>query len=164
MRKWKSRLQCALLVAAGYLLIFLTGKLLSDNPGLSLWEWLLDNYSVHYSYLYGWLISHGRFLYASLISMLPALFGKRRFSLTSLAGFAVGLLLGELLGQSILPSLHYGWAIWGFIFLISCVMGIVLERFSKYEVNLRSRKFRVWLVVFLGLIAAALVFVRMNMP
>lgn len=164
MRKWKANVRNAVLVAAGYLTIFLVGKLLSGNPGLPLRDWLLDHSPYNHSYLFGWLISHERYLYASLISILPALFGKIRFSLTTLTGFAIGLPLGEFLGQSVVQSLHYGWAIWGLVFLVSCIMGIILERLPKYEVNLRSRKFRIWLVAYLFSILAALVFVLLNMP
>lgn len=152
-----------LLVAAGYLLIFLSGKLLSGNPGLSLWQWLLDRTSVHYSYLYGWLIHHGWFLYASLISISAAILGKNRFAYLSLFGFAFGLALGEFLGQSAIPYIHYGWAIWGLLFLISCIMGAVLERFPKYEISLRSNRFRSWLAVYLILFAGILIFVRAHM-
>lgn len=161
---WKHNVIPALWIALGYLLIFLAGKLLSDNPGLPLWQWLLDSSSVHYSYLYGWLISHQRMLYASLVAILPALFGKTRFAFTALFGFALGLPLGEFLGRSGIAHIHYGWAIWAFIYLISCIMGIVLQRFPKYEVTPRSHRFRIWLVVYLLLAAATVIYVRMNMP
>lgn len=160
MYKWKHRFKTLLPIAAGYLLIFLVGKLCSHNPGLSLWQWLLDTDSRNYPYLFGWLIHHKRFLYVSLISMCAALLGKERLAWISLLGFALGLLLGEFLGASPAGGLHYGWAIWGMVFFLSCVMGAVLQRFPKYSLTLHAPGFRLWLAVYLVLFACIMLFVR----
>lgn len=69
------------------------------------------------------------------VSVIPALFGKKYFSFTTLAGFALGLLIGELGGQNPAGAAygygHYGWAIWGGIFTFSIVMGIIFEKSPK---------------------------------
>lgn len=166
MKNWMANLRAALLVAGGYLAVFLAGKLLSHNPGLPLREWLMDHSPYNHSYLFGWLIGQKIFLYSSLVSILPALFGNYRFSAVTLAGFVLGL-LGEPLGDN--PSGaaygigHYGWAIWGGIFLMSCIMGIILQRFRWEDISLKSWKFDVWLAVYLLAILGVVIYVRMNM-
>ena len=83
------------------------------------------------SYLYGWLLSRRMFWYAAAISVLPALFGAYRFSAVTLAAFVAGLPLGIILGPNpagaAIGHTHYGWAIWGVIFLLSIPAGIILE-------------------------------------
>lgn len=128
----KSNILTAMTVAAGYLAIFLTAKLLfTDLSDKTIFGWLMSTDPKEHSYLFGWLISHNRYLICSLISILPALFGNRRFSMVTLSGFAIGLPLGELLGENPDPAPfamdHYGWAIWGGIFLLSIGIGIWLQ-------------------------------------
>lgn len=167
MKTWRANLRAALLVAGGYLAVFLAGKLLSPNPGLPLWEWLMDHSPYNHSYLFGWLIGQKIFLYSSLVSILPALFGNYRFSAVTLTGFVLGLLLGESLGNNPGSAAygmgHYGWAIWGGIFLVSCVMGILLQRFRREDISLKSRKLGVWLAGYLLAVLGIVVCVRMNM-
>lgn len=132
----RKNLLTALAVAGGYLAIFLTAKLLfADLSEKAIFSWLLSTDPKEHSYLFGWLIGNDLYLICSLISILPALFGKRRFSLAALAGFAMGLPLGELLGENPNPVPyamdHYGWAIWGCIFLLSIGIGVWLERRCK---------------------------------
>lgn len=166
MKNRKVNPRSALLVAGGYLAVFLLWKLLSQNPGLPLWEWLMDDSPYNHSYLFGWLLGEA-FLYSSLISILPAFFGKSRFSVVTLAGFVLGLLLGEPLGNNPGGAAygmgHYGWAIWGGIFLMSCVMGILLQRFRREDISLKSRKLGVWLAGYLLAVLGVVICVRMNM-
>ena len=66
-----------------------------------------------------------------------ALFGKYTFSCTTLIGFIVGLAAGMLFGPypegASIGHSHYGWAIWGAIFLVSIMMGIIVERYKKSD-------------------------------
>ena len=164
----KAILLTTLAVAGGYLAIFLTAKLFfTDLSQKAVFSWLLSTDPKEHSYLFGWLISHNRYLISSLVSILPALLGKRRFSLVSFSGFSIGLPLGELLGENksgtpFAPN-HYGWAIWGGIFLISWIMGIILEKFSHEDIHIHVPKFRIWLISYGIAILAILVLVRMNM-
>ena len=124
--------RAALWTAGGYLLIFLAARVINGGLGrLGFWEWLLDTSPARSSYLFGWLLTSNLYLVASLISILPALFGAYRFSAATLAGFLIGLLAGELFGPNPAGAAygmgHYGWAIWGVIFLISVVIGVILE-------------------------------------
>ncbi len=153
----KKDLLSALAVAGGYALIYLAGRILqaAETP-------------VDVSYLYGWLLHQGLFWAALAVSTVPALFGKRYFALTSLFGFAAALLLGELCGHNPAGAAfgqgHFGWAVWGGIFLLSVVMGIVLERIAKGKLDLRSKKFRLWAAALaLGMLAVVLL-VRAGMP
>lgn len=122
-----------LAVCGAYLLLYLMGRLIwCGGPGVSAagWLWALRPDGAH-SYLFGWLLSSRLFWWAAAVSSLPALFGKVRFSLVTLAGFVLGFLLGlafgpnpagEAIGQG-----HYGWAIWGAVFLLSWPAGALAQ-------------------------------------
>ena len=53
----------------------------------------------------------------------------------TLVGFAAGLLAGMLFGPNpegaAYGNSHYGWAIWGAVYLLSVVVGILFELFMK---------------------------------
>jgi len=158
----------ALMVLGGYLVIFLVGKLFSlPLKGTTVKGWLFDTDPRTHSYLFGWLLGNCLFLYASLISAVPALWGKGRYALTTLAGFALALPLGEFLGRhpegAFYGTTHYGWAIWLLIFLLSVVMGIVLEHFRKEDISFRSKRFLLWCGIYLIGIIGSIVFVRLSM-
>ena len=82
-------------------------------------------------YTFGWSARHFIGL-AAAISLIPACFGRIRFSYLTLAGYVIGNLAGELLGgfRSDIPPqyLHYGWLILIVTFLLSCIVGIFAER------------------------------------
>lgn len=164
----RKNLSITLAILAGYLVIFLGGKLFSPPlADTSITGWLFGTDPRSHSYLFGWLIYNYMFLFASLISAIPALFGKHRFSLTTLAGFALSLPLGEFLGRhpagAPYGQSHYGWAIWLLLFLFSILMGIWLERFDKEAISFRSRRFILWCCLSLVGIVGILIFVRINM-
>lgn len=156
------------LIAAGFLIVFFLGKLLwADLPQTTFIGWLLGTDPKAHDYLFGWILSKNLFLFCSVVSILPALFGKHRFSLVTLAGFSLGLLLGEYLGRNPAGSSygygHYGWAIWACIFLVSIGLGIWLQRFSAEDIRATSRKFRVFCAVALVGILLIILFVHANM-
>ena len=136
-RKLAKSLLIMLLIAAGYVCIYLSGRVIwCDLSQSDLEQWLFTAKPTGKdSYLYGWLLSSNMFWYAVAISVIPALFGKHKFSLITLIGFVIGLGAGivfgpypEGTGQGID---HYGWAIWGVAYLISMVTGILVERYRK---------------------------------
>lgn len=133
-QRWKGNLRTALLTALGYLGVYLVGRVLwCDLSESSLLGWLFAARPVgEHSYLYGWLLSSKLFWYAMGISVLPACFGRRRFSAVTLAGFVLGLLAGMLFGPNpagaALGHGDYGWLIWGVIYLLSIPVGIVAQR------------------------------------
>lgn len=123
-------------IAGGYLVVFLLGKLLNQNPGLPIEEWLLDNSPLNHSYLFGWLIMHERYWKYSVVSIFSAMFGLSRFGWSTFAGFSTGLVLGELCGMLWTNSLQagffpYPWRIWFICLCISIVLGILLELRKK---------------------------------
>ena len=133
----KKNISMALIVAAAYLAIYLIGRViwcdLSDSNFIG---WLVSvRPNGEHSYLYGWLLSSKLFWIALVISTLPAIWGKFKFSFTTLAGFIVGLLAGMIFGSypegAAIGQTHFGWAIWGVIYLLSIIAGILVERFVK---------------------------------
>lgn len=119
-----------LLILCAYLLLFLLGRILcGEGENSSFLGWLLGWRSKYY--LFGWLLSSRMYWIAMVISVVPAFFGKYRFSLVTLIAFFLGIFLGEWLGVYP-PGIpyghgHYGWAIWGGMFLAAIVAGILLE-------------------------------------
>ena len=167
----RKHLKMALLILAGYAVIYLGGRLFLlrsvINGEYSLTAWLFGNAAARDAgYLYGWLCQQKLFLCSLLISSVPALFGKYRFGFTTLFGFAAGLLLGGPLGSypegAAYGHDHYGWAIWGGVLLLSAVMGMILEGMSRKGVLQRSNEMAIWRCLFLFGIAAVILFVRGN--
>lgn len=136
------------LVLAGYLIFYLLGRVLwCPMEGSSLLGWLVWNRpGGDGSYLYGWLLSSGLFWWAMALSVLTALLGRYRLSLVTCAYFLLGFLTGFLLGPhpagAALGHGHYGWACWGFTYLLSLPMGLLAERARRKGVPLRSRSGR----------------------
>lgn len=155
-------------ILAGYAAIFLIGKLLCTREDLyTVLGWLANTKMKPEAYLFGWLLSSGMFHTAVILSALCALAGFRRVAWTTLGAFAIGLPLGEFLGE--IPSLvpdgyHYGWAIWGLLFVGSIFLGIWLQRFPAEELNLKSKKLRLWCIVAGVYAVAAVIFVLLNIP
>lgn len=149
-----------------YILIYLAGKFSSwDKENIPLFPWIITLVSTQHSYLFGWLLKSDLFHYSMIFSSLAALLGLRRLSLTTLAGFIVGMLLGESLGghpQLVVPWYHYGWAIWGGIYLGSWAFGLWLQKMG--DIALRDKKFLLWILSFLGMVGAVTVFVILAIP
>lgn len=133
----KSNLLVVWIVVAVYLGIYLLGRIIwCDWSESSFIGWLFTARPFgEHSYLYGWLLSSNLFWYAMAISAIPAFFGKKKFSCVTLLAFILGLLLGMIFGPdpegAAMGQSHYGWAIWGTIYLMSMMVGILWERFTK---------------------------------
>ena len=143
--KMKKSILFALAVVGGYIMIYLVGRIFGmAGTQTSVMGWLFENDPKQLSYLYGWLLRQNMFWVAMAISTVPALFGKKLFSFTTLFGFAIALLLGELCGYHPAGAAyghgHYGWLIWGGIFAFSAAMGVILEKMSKGKPDLKSSK------------------------
>ena len=165
----RRNLLAILAVAGAYLVIYLLGRIFGTAPGsYSLAGWLFGNDPQQLSYLYGWLLRQKLFWAALLISALPALWGKYRFSATASIGFALGLALGELAGPNPAGAPwghgHDGWAIWGGCFLLSLAMGGVLERLSRQGLAVKSRAFLLWCALFVLGMAAVVLLVKLGTP
>ena len=133
----KERLFRALVIAAAYLAIYLMGRILwCDLSQSTFIGWLFSiRPAGEHSYLYGWLLSSNLFWYAMAVSVLAAFWGKRTFACTTLVGFVLGLVLGMVFGPypegAFTGNTHYGWLIWGIVFLLSFFAGILLEHLAK---------------------------------
>lgn len=144
----KKNLRTAGITAAVWLLIFVAGALSGD--------WQSNEYSllgvVFQSYPFGWLVRNGLFGLSMTVCVVPALFGRWRFSAAGTGGFALALLLGTLLGENPAGAPyghgHYGWAIWGGVFLFSLAMGAAAERLGHAGLGLKSKKLWLWTAVF----------------
>ena len=133
MQTRKRNILSALATAGAYLLVYLIGRMIwCDLSQMSMMGWLfLARPKGEHSYLYGWLLSSEMFWYAMLLSVLPALWGKYRFSIATTAGFVLGLILGILFGPypegAFYGHNHYGWAIWGITYLIAVIAGCLWQ-------------------------------------
>jgi len=139
-QKLKRNIKIALYIAVGYMVIYLLGRIIwCDLSQSNLIGWLFSvRPSGEQSYLYGWLLSSKLFWYAMTISVIPAFLGKHKFSCTNLIGFVIGLIAGMIFGPypegAAIGHDHYGWAIWGVIYIMSIVIGVIIER-RKKKVN-----------------------------
>ena len=168
-KKAKRNILSACGISAGYLVVYFLGRILCGNlEQSSALGWVFGTDGSRLSYLYGWLLHQKLFWIAMLISAVPALWGRYRFSYATLSGFVLGLLLGECLGVYPAGAAyghgHYGWAIWGGIFLLSIVMGIVLEKISGKVPLFTSKRFWTWCVAFVFGAAAVLLLVLGSIP
>lgn len=81
--------------------------------------------------------------FAAFISVIPSLFGHYRFSMITLAGYVLGVIAGELFGgfRSDIPPeyRHYGWLIWGFVYLSAAITGILVEILRGHHRKKRTR-------------------------
>ena len=156
-RTFKQNLLTCLGVLGGYLSVFLAGRIIgSDFENISFISWLFYASPRRTTYLFGWLLSSNMFLYASMISALPALFGKRWYSLISMLGFMVALPLGEFCGRNpYWASQHWGWAIWLMIFLDFSILGGLLQHLWKEKPNFRLKAF--WLFTAAALIGVVVI-------
>lgn len=132
----KKNLKMALAVMAAYLLTYLIGRAVcGDFTHSSFLGWLTGTDSKYY--LFGWLTHQGLFWAAAAVSVFPALFEKHRFSIVTFAAFVLGIFVGELLGPNPAGAAtghtHYGWLIWGGIFLTSIVIGAAWELLAKRQ-------------------------------
>lgn len=141
--RWKRRILAALLISAGYLVIFLLGRLFcGDLKQSSFLGWLFGTDSR--DYLFGWLLSSKMFWFVMGLSMLFSLFGTYRLSAATFFGFTLGIPLGELLGPypAGIPygHGHFGWAIWAGSVLLSLLVGAFWEILQKRKIR-NSRLF-----------------------
>lgn len=94
-----------------------------------------DIYKPYYMYTVSWT-TRSVLPVVAFITVLMTLLGKWHLTtFISFAGYILGIILGEMLGgfkRDVPPQyLHYGWVIWGLVFILSIVVGIVIERANK---------------------------------
>ncbi len=138
-RSIKRNIITATVMAAAYLLIYLIGRVIwCDISDSTFIGWLISEIPQgEHSYLYGWLLSSDLFWIAMAVSVIPAFFGKYKFSFVTTMAFVVGLAAGMIFGPypegAFTGNTHYGWAIWGVVFLLSVIVGIITECVVKKD-------------------------------
>lgn len=81
-------------------------------------------------YLFPWLVRNNLYWIAMLVSVIGALLSEKLFSYSTCLGATLGILTGEIFGpnpESPTGHTHYGWWMWILIFLLSIVIGVILE-------------------------------------
>lgn len=102
-----------------------------------------DIYEPYHIYTVSWTTRQVLPIVA-FITVLMTLLGKWHLtSFISFAGYILGIVLGELFGgfESDVPPeyLHYGWAIWGCVFITAVIVGIIIERkYNRREAKLKE--------------------------
>ncbi len=133
MRKENRRI--ALIIAICHIGLMILGLIISGSFGEPS---LLLNRLFHYAPL----------LIATAISITSAFIGKRRLSIVSFAANGLGLLLGLCLGNGYTGARYgmsyFGWVVWGGIFLVSLVAGLMWE-ISVAKTEKQNRK-KTWLL------------------
>ena len=81
-------------------------------------------------YLFPWLVRNNLYWIALLISVIGALLSKKLFAYSTCIGATAGILFGEIFGPN--PGdptghTHCGWWMWILIFLLSVIIGIIIE-------------------------------------
>lgn len=163
------RLKIFGIVLLAYYIFFVTCKLaLLDLNDTSLSAVFFSPYAgtkTNWNYLASWLWSSNLYWYSALISAVPALFGAWRCSAVSCFGMLSGMILGEIFGKNPAGAFygfsHYGWAIWGAVFVISIIMGAVLQ---KKKIELSTEKGKIWLIAYAAMVIAAVFLIKMSMP
>ncbi len=136
---FKRRILFLLLTLGVYISIYFIDRIIHCPLNeYTVMTWLFGRYPDQNSYIIGWLLK-GLFFICAGISALPSLFGKWRFSAVTTTAFAAGILFGEIFGPypdgTAYGHGHYGWAIWGLIYLISIVAGIITEIIHKRKLK-----------------------------
>ena len=166
--KWRIRLRDALSVMVCYLIVFLLCKILwADRENLSLMGWLQNTLYEYHTFLLYWLLATRYFWYAALFSIAAAAIGLRRLSMTTIAGFIIGLPLGEYLGgiPGLVPEkFHFGYEIWSFIFIGSIFFGIWLQYMKPEDLDWKSKKMKRWALCFALYIIAVIPLVLFSIP
>ncbi len=86
-------------------------------------------------YTLNWLATNGPYWIAAAISCIPLLFGKWKYAICAFAGNVAGVIAGELCGANMegadVGTSHYGWLIWGCLFVTAVLTGIMAELICK---------------------------------
>ena len=133
-KRIRKNILSAIFVIPAYMVLYMIGRLIWCRSGGEssmlgiLWASKPEGEN---SYLFGWLLSSGLFYISAAISAIPSLRGRRYFSMTTLAGFIIGMVSGIIFGPNpegaFYGNSHYGWAIWAGVFILSLALGILFE-------------------------------------
>lgn len=93
---------------------------------------LFDISKSFYMYTVSWT-SRNVLPFVLILTIIMTLIGKWYFtSFVSYTGYVLGIIFGDLFGgyaSNIPPRYpHYGWFIWACVYILSVVVGIIVER------------------------------------
>jgi hypothetical protein len=96
---------------------------------------LFDIHKSFYMYTVSWT-TRNVLPFVLILTLIMTLLGRWYItSFVSFSGYILGIILGELFGgfKSNVPPryLHYGWLIWGCVYILSIVIGVIMERTMK---------------------------------
>lgn len=92
-------------------------------------------------YLFPWLVRNNLYWIAMFVSVMGAVLSKKLFAYSTCLGATAGILLGEILGPnpgSPTGHTHNGWWIWILLFLVSIIIGTILEIRKRHRVRLKK--------------------------
>ncbi len=166
-RKISLSVTAAALTAAVYIAVYLAVQLCTADFSESSLLSVITRPS-HSPYLWSWLLTNRLFWWVMAVSVFSALWGKLRFSVVNTAMFFLAVAIGEILGPCPAGApyghSHYGWAIWGALYLLSIVMGLSAEKLKIGESPLLSIKNRIWLLISVSACTAAVIFILLARP
>lgn len=127
--KEKVRFKSALIILGVFLVYYLIWLIIGNKDRNSTMPEIVRMRNSRF-YLFPWLVRNNLYWIAMLISIIGALLSKNLFSCSTCIGATIGILFGEVFGPN--PGdptghTHYGWWMWIIIFLLSIVIGIILE-------------------------------------
>lgn len=133
-KRIRKNILSALFILLAYMILYIIGRLIWCRSGGEssllgiLWASKPEGEN---SYLFGWLLSSRLFYMSVAISAIPSLWGRRYFSIITLAGFIIGMVSGIIFGPNpegaFCGNSHYGWAIWAGVFILSLALSILFE-------------------------------------
>ena len=166
-RKISLSVTAAALTAAVYIAVYLAVQFCTADFSESSLLSVITHPS-HSPYLRSWLLTNRLFWRIMAVSVFSALWGKIRFSAVNTAMFFLAVSIGEILGPCPAGApyghSHYGWAIWGALYLLSIVMGLSAEKLKIGDPPLSSRKNRMWLLISISACTAAVIFILPARP
>ncbi len=136
----RKNIRSALFILLAYMILYIIGRLIWCRSGGEssllgiLWASKPEGEN---SYLFSWLLSSRLFYISAVISAIPSLWGRRYFSIITLAGFIIGMVSGIIFGPNpegaFYGNSHYGWAIWAGVFILSMALGILFEVYKSIK-------------------------------
>lgn len=118
-----------LIIGVAFLISYLVGLFFTLGLGKS-------------SYTFDWVVRRRLFISSVILSTCPSLFGKYRFSSLGYTGSCLGILFGDAFGKNPAGAEfgfgHYGWFIWCITFLVSILIGIILEIVHNKKTRIKT--------------------------
>lgn len=128
-------LRATILLGVGFYAFFLIYKLFRCEIGFDrgLVFFLFGSDFRYLPYPFSWLLHNDVYPICATISVIPALFGRKWFAITSASAFVVGIIVSEPLGylfeyiNDVGVTVNHAWAIWLICYLGGILLGFLRE-------------------------------------